>query len=295
MTRTGVIGLGDMGLGMARNLVGAGFEAYGYDLRAVRRRLFAESGGTAVGSVAELGSRVDIVFLMVLNGTQVLDILTGPDGLLGSMEPGSTVVVSATIRPREVEEAAALCEAAGLRLLDSPVSGGQSGAAAGTLSMMVAGPPGLLEEHRDVFAAVGGVVMKVGDRAGQGQTVKAVLQAVIGTTFAGIFEALVLGDRAGVDGRVVREVLEASHVGSPLLRNVVELVQERRFTGTGSNAATMHKDLTITMDLALQSGVTMFTTGAAMQLMQATLHSFPGEDNWAAVKVLERLAGVEEE
>lgn len=295
MTRTGVIGLGDMGLGMARNLVGAGFDAYGYDLREARRRMFAESGGTATGSVAELGRSVDIVFLMVLNGTQVFDILNGPDGLLTAMEPGSTVVVSATIKPREVEEAATLCEDAGLRLLDSPVSGGQSGAAAGTLSMMVAGSPGLLEEHRDVFAAVGGKVMKVGDRAGQGQTVKAVLQAVIGTTFAGIFEALVLGEKAGVDGRVVREVLEASHVGSPLLRNVVELVQSRRFVGTGSNAATMHKDLTITMDLALQSGVTMFTTGAAMQLMQATLHSFPGEDNWAAVKVLERLAGVEED
>ena len=295
MTRTGVIGLGDMGLGMARNLLGAGFDAYGFDLREERRCLFAESGGMAVGSVAELGRSVDIVFLMVLNGAQVLGILNGPDGLLGSMALGSTVVVSATIKPREVEEAAALCEDAGLRLLDSPVSGGQSGAAAGTLSMMVAGPSSLLEEHRDVFAAVGGHVMKVGDRAGQGQTVKAVLQAVIGTTFAGIFEALVLGDRAGVDGRVVREVLEASHVGSPLLRNVVELVQDRRFVGTGSNAATIHKDLTITMDLALESGVTMFTTGAAMQLMQATLHSFPGEDNWAAVKVLERLAGVEEE
>ena len=295
MTRTGVIGLGDMGLGMARNLVGAGFDAYGYDLREERRHLFAESGGMAAGSVAELGRSVDIVFLMVLNGTQVFDILNGPDGLLATMEPGSTVVVSATIRPREVEEAAALCADAGLRLLDSPVSGGQSGAATGTLSMMVAGPPGLLEEHRDVFAAVGGNVMKVGDRAGQGQTVKAVLQAVIGATFAGIFEALVLGERAGVEGRVVREVLEASHVGSPLLSNTIELVQDRRFVGTGSNAATMHKDLTITMDLALQSGVTMFTTGAAMQLMQATLHSFPGEDNWAAVKVLERLAGVEKD
>ncbi|MDE0672481.1 MAG: NAD(P)-dependent oxidoreductase [Caldilineaceae bacterium SB0662_bin_9] len=295
MTRTGVIGLGDMGLGMARNLVDAGFDAYGFDLREERRCLFAESGGMAVGSVAELGRSVDIVFLMVLNGAQVLDILNGSDGLLGSMAPGSTVVVSATIKPREVEEAAALCENAGLRLLDSPVSGGQSGATAGTLSMMVAGPPGLLEEHRDVFAAVGGNVMNVGDRPGQGQTVKAVLQAVIGTTFAGIFEALVLGEQAGVDGRVVRKVLEASHVGSPLLSNTVELVQGRRFAGTGSNAVTMHKDLTITMDLALESGVTMFTTGAALQLMQATLHSFPGEDNWAAVKVLERLAGVEDE
>ncbi len=295
MTRTGVIGLGDMGLGMARNLVDAGFDAYGFDLREERRRLFAEAGGRATGSMAELGRSVDIVFLMVLNGSQVFDILNGPDGLLESMAPGSTVVVSATIKPREVEEAAALCEDAGLHLLDSPVSGGQSGAAAGTLAMMVAGPPGLLDEHRDVFAAVGGNVMNVGDRPGQGQTVKAVLQAVIGTTFAGIFEALVLGDRAGVDSRVVRKVLEASHVGSPLLRNTVELVQSRRFVGTGSNAATMHKDLTITMDLALESGVTMFATGAALQLMQATLHSFPGEDNWAAVKVLERLAGVEEE
>ncbi len=294
MTRTGVIGLGNMGLGMACNLVAARFDTYGYDLSQERRRMFAEAGGNVVDSVAELGRTVDIVFLMVLHGSQVLEILQGADGLACAMEKGSTVVVSATIKPAELEEAAAICHDSSLHLLDSPVTGGQQGAQEGNLTMMVAGPASLLEEHANVFAAVGGNVMHVGVRPGQGQIVKAVHQAVIGTTFAGVFEALVLGKQAGVDDRVVREVLQSSKVGSPLIDNTVELVQARRFTGTGSNVATIHKDLTITMDLALQRGVSMFTTGAAMQLMQAALHSFPGEDNWAAVKVVERMAGMEE-
>ncbi len=293
MKRVGVVGLGDMGLGMARNLHQAGFAVTGYDLRAERRQMLSDLGGHAVLSGRQAGAAADILFIMVLNGSQVLAVLQGDSGVLAGMQPGSTVVISATIKPAEARQAAAVCAAAGMQVLDSPVSGGQTGAESGTLAMMVAGDKALLAMHRDVFDAVGGRIMHVGVEVGQGQTVKAALQALIGTTFVAVFEALVLGRKAGVSGAIMEEVFGASHVASPLIMGCIEKVRGRQFTDTGSNMATIYKDLTITMDLARQEGASLFATAAAMELFQAGISSFPGEDNWAVVKLLEQIAGTE--
>ncbi len=293
MKRVGVIGLGDMGWGMARNLYRAGFAVTGFDLRAERRQMLSNLGGHAAQSGREAGAAADVLFVMVLNGRQVLDALQGDQGVLAGMKPGSTVVISATIKPAEARQVTEVCTAAGVRVLDSPVSGGQPGAASGTLAMMVAGDKTVLEAHRDVFDAVGGKIMHVGSEVGQGQTVKAALQALIGTTFIAVFEALVLGSKAGISGAVMEEVFGASHVGSPLIMGCIEKVRGRQFVDTGSNMATIYKDLTITMDLARQEGVSLFATSTAMELFQAGISSFPGEDNWAVVKLLEQIAGTE--
>lgn len=293
MKRAGVIGLGAMGLGLARNLHRAGFPVTGFDLRAERREMLEAFGGVAAATAQEVGTASDLVFIMVLNGAQTMEVLQGPEGVLAGLAAGSTVAVSATVKPVEVQAAAHLCQAAQVHILDSPVSGGQSGAEAGTLSMMVAGPPAVLEENRDFFAAVGDRIMHVGDRIGQGQTAKAALQALIGTTFAGVFEALVLGSKAGIEGHILEEVIGASHVSSALIQDCIRKVRARAFVDTGNNIATIHKDLTITMDLARREGVCMFATAAAMEIMQAGISTFPGEDNWAVVKWLERIAGTE--
>lgn len=293
MKRTGVIGLGNMGLGMARNLLKAGFAVAGFDLRPERRALLTELGGAAKESSRAVGAAADMVFVMVLNGSQLLEVLDGRRGLLSGLQAGATVAVSATVKPNEVRQAARLCEAAQVRLLDCPVSGGQSGAEEGTLTLMVAGPPKLQAEHRDALDALGACILNVGETAGQGQTVKAALQALIGVTFAALFEALVLGSKAGVPGAVMQEVFGASHASSPLIRSCIEKIRARTFADTGSPIATIYKDLTISLDLARQTGASMFVTAAAMELMQAGIAVFPDEDNWAAIKLLERIADTE--
>lgn len=293
MKRTGVIGLGNMGLGMARNLLKADFAVAGFDVRPERRALLTELGGAAKNSSRAVGTAADMVFVMVLNGSQLLEVLNGQDGLLSSLKAGATVAVSATVKPRELRQAARLCDAARVRVLDCPVSGGQSGAEEGTLTLMVAGPEALQAEHRDALDAVGERILNVGETAGQGQTVKAALQALIGATFAALFEALVLGSKAGVSGAVMQEVFGASHASSPLIRNCIEKIRARTFADTGSHIATIYKDLTISMDLARQTGASMFVTAAAMELMQAGIAVFPDEDNWAAIKLLERIADTE--
>lgn len=291
--KIGFIGLGDMGLAMAHNLLKAGYAVIGYDLRANQLDLLEKAGGSKAESAGTLGKSSDVVFLMVMTGKQVAEIILGRDGLLENMRPGSTIILSATIAPSEATEVAGPVLAKGIEMIDSPVSGGRAGADNGTLTMMAAARKATFDLHQDVLGAVGEKIFHVGEEIGMGQTVKAALQALIGSTFTAIFESLVLGAKAGVRGKVMHEVFGASGVGSPLLRNCSELIMNRAFKGTGSQIATMYKDLGISMELARENGVAMFTTAAAHELFQSGISLFPEEDNWSIVKLLEQIAGAE--
>ena len=291
--KIGFIGLGDMGLPMACNLLKSGFDVTGFDLRQERLDLFKSEGGSGSGSVFELGQNSDVVFVMVMTGKQVAEIILGDNGLLKSMRPGSVIILSSTIAPSDAREVAVPVLKGAIQMIDTPVSGGKSGAENGTLTMMAASTKETFDEYQDVLKGVGEKIIHVGEEIGMGQTVKAALQALIGATFTAIFESLVLGSKAGVRGEVMHEVFGASGVGSPLLKNCSKLIMDRAFKGTGSQITTMYKDLGISMDLAKQNGVAMFTTAAAYELFQSGISLFPDEDNWSIVRLLEQIADTE--
>ncbi|TNF76467.1 MAG: NAD(P)-dependent oxidoreductase [Acidobacteria bacterium] len=293
MKRIGIIGLGSMGLAMAKNIIDSGFALAGFDVREESLRLLEAAGGEPAGSAAEVGADAEAVFVMVLNGRQVREVVAGENGLLETMKPGSTIIVTATIDPAEIEEIAALIAEKGIEVIDSPVSGGKGGAEAGTLTLMAAAKKEVFETNLEVLEAVGEKIFHVGEEIGMGQTVKASLQALIGATFTAIFESLVLGAKAGVKGEVMYEVFTASGVRSPLLENCAKLIMDRAFKDTGSQITTMYKDLGISMNMAKQNGVAMFTTSAAYELFQSGMSLFPEEDNWSIVKLLEQIAGTE--
>ena len=293
MRRVGIVGLGDMGMGMARNLLNSGFQLTGFDLRDARLAELEKEGGTPAANCRIVGESSDTVFVMVLNGQQVNQVIFGDDGLAKGLKPGSTIAISATIHPSEVKELEAPLTEMGIHLIDTPVSGGKSGADDGALTMMTAAKADVLEENRQVLDAVSKVVFHVGEEIGQGQTVKAALQALIGTTFAAVFESLVLGASAGVKGETMYEVFGSSGVSSPLFKGCSKLIMERKFKDTGSQIATMYKDLGITMNLAKETGAAMFATAAAYELFRSGISLFPDEDNWSIVKMLEQIAGAE--
>ena len=169
-------------------------------------------------------------------------------------------------------------EGSGIQMIDSPVSGGKSGAEAGTLAMMAAANKSVFDTQQDVLEAVGGNIFHVGEEIGMGQTVKASLQALIGSTFTAIFEALVLGSKAGVPGKTLYEVFTASGVSQSLCSQIVpKHIMDRAFKDTGSHIGTMYKDLGITMNMARQNGVSMFTTSSAYELFQSGISLFPEE------------------
>lgn len=293
MKRAGVIGLGDMGSGLARNLIGSAFETTGFDLAERRMRAFVELGGRPAASAREVGEHADGVFVMVMNGDQAKAVILGEDGLVRSLRPGSAVLLTATVGPPAAREIADGLEGTGIGLIDTPVSGGFGGAQAGTLTMMVAGSDQLVAEYRPLMEAVGRSIHRVGDLPGMGQTVKACLQTVIGGIYGATFEAAALAAKAGVRGQVLHDVVSTSAAGCVVANTALACIIERRFKDTGSQIATMHKDLTIALELARDLGVPLFTAATAMQLFQAGITRYPDGDNWVVTRILEDIVGAE--
>jgi len=291
--RVGLVGLGDMGMGIAKNILKHGFVLTGYDIRKERLEQLSQLGGKPAADCHEVGENSEAVFIMVLDGKQVKEVVLGERGLLQALKPGSTIIVSATINPLEVKELETPLTNKSIHLVDTPVSGGRSGAENGTLTMMVAAKKEVFDNCKDVLQAVGKNIYHVGEKIGMGQTVKAALGAFMCPSYTALFEALVLGVKAGVKAETLYEVFSASFVGSPMQRNATQLIMERKFKGSGSHIATMYKDIGISMNLAKESGVAMFTASAAYEVFRAGKSLFPDEDNWAIVKLFEQIAGVE--
>jgi len=289
----GVIGLGNMGIGMAKNLVQKGFELTVYDLREEPLREMAGLGAGIAASPRQVGEQSDVVIIMVLNGAQVKELVLGKQGLLEGIKPGSTVICTATIMRAIMIELANALEEKGIDVIDCPVSGGQPGAAAGTLTMMAAAKKEVFQRCQNVLQAVGKNIYHVGEETGMGQTVKGALTALTGSCYGGIFEALVLGTKAGVKPEILYNVISTSMVGNPLFRDTAMHIMNRHFEGAGACIQTMYKDLGITLSMARDSGVPMFTTSSAFQLFQAGMSLRPQEDNWTIIKILEEIAGTE--
>ena len=291
--KAGVIGLGDMGSGLAKNLIQNGFTTTGFDLSDKRMKAFEALGGHPAKNAGEVGSSADAVFIMVMNGDQAKSIIFGEGGLTSTMSKGGLILLTATIKPSEAQEIGSALDGTGLVLIDSPVSGGFPGAQNGTLTMMAAAPESVLECAKPVMEAGSASIHHVGDKAGDGQIMKACLQSMIGAIFSATFEAASLAAKAGVSGQKLFDVVTSSSAGCGVTKASLENIIDRKFEGTGSGIGTMHKDLTISLDLAEQLGVPLFTASTAMQIFHQGKTKYPEGDNWVCTKIMEEIIGAE--
>ncbi len=294
MNKVGVIGLGDMGSGLAKNLIANGFETRGLDLSEKRMTDFTAMGGVGTASVSEIGEACQAVFVMVMTGAQAKQVILGDGespGLAGSMQPGGVILLTATIKADEARDIGAGLADTQLDFIDTPVSGGFPGAQNGTLTMMASGSAAQLEKARPVMEAVSGTIHQVGTEPGMGQTVKACLQSLIGSIFSATFEASALAAKAGVDADAFYKVVSTSGAGCGVANSALENIIDGKFEGTGSHINTMYKDLTISLDLARDLGVPLFTAATAMQLFQAGRTKHPEGDNWVVTRVIEDIIG----
>ena len=293
MRTAGVIGIGDMGSGLAKNLIKHGYKVTGVDLKPDRMAAFIEMGGVSASSAAQVGQAAQAVFVMVMTGEEAKSVILGEDGLVSHLPKGGAVILSATIKPREAREIGAAMEGSGIHLIDTPVSGGFPGAQSGTLTMMAAAPESILDQFADVMEAVSANIHRVGTKPGDGQTVKACLQSLIGAQFSATFEAAALAAKAGVSGQVLLDVFSTSSAGCGVVTNALEKIIDRQFEGTGSHINTMHKDLTISMGLGEELGVPLHTAASAMQIFHAGRTRYPNGDNWVCTRVIEEIIGAE--
>jgi L-threonate 2-dehydrogenase len=218
MTNVAFIGLGSMGMPMARNLLKKGFEVRGFDVWPKAVTAFGEAGGKGAATAAEAAQGADLLVLMVVNAAQAGTVLFD-DGALDALPPGGTVVLMATCPPGAVEALAARVEATGRRFVDAPVSGGVVGATAGTLTIMAAAPAAVLADAKPVLDVLGDKVFHVGEKPGQGATVKAVNQLLCGVHIAVMAEAFALADKVGVDLQVLLEIMSGSSASSWMLKD----------------------------------------------------------------------------
>src|SRR5688572_12421469 len=172
----GVIGLGSMGLGVARTLLAKGFAVYAYDVRPQVLKEFAREGGHACASPAEVGASAPVVVVLVVNAQQTYDVLLGPNGAAGRMARGSVAISSATVAPAIAEDLGAQLKARGILMLDAPVSGGAARAATGQLSIMASGPREAFAAAQPVLDVISAKVYRLGDAPGMGSKVKMINQ-----------------------------------------------------------------------------------------------------------------------
>ncbi len=293
MMNTGVVGLGDMGSGLAKNLIKSGFPSSGFDLSESRMKAFSDLGGSPAASIKDLARKTDVAFVMVMTGDQAKSVILGDDGLAANMPKGSVIILTATIKPNEATEIGKALNGTGIGLVDSPVSGGFPGAQGGTLTMMAAGSDADMKTARPAMEAISSTIWKVGDQPGQGQTVKACLQSLLGAMFSATFEAAAMAAKAGISGQAFYNVVANGSGGCTVTKAALENIIDRKFEGTGSHIATMHKDLTISMNLGEQLGVPLHTAAAAMQIFHAGKTKYPDGDNWVCTRVIEEIVGAE--
>lgn len=291
--RAGVIGLGIMGMGAALNLVKKGHHVTGCDIRPEARQALVTAGASAVASPADLPGNLDALLILVVNAAQENDVLFGPQGCVPGLGKGTVVVCSTTIAPEAARQLEARLTEAGLLMLDAPVSGGQAGAAAGTMTVMGSGSEAAFAKAQPLLDAIAGKVWRLGERAGIGSTVKMVNQLLAGVHIATAAEALALGIRAGADPQALYDVICSSAGNSWMWQNRVPHI----LAGDDTPLSAVNifvKDLGIVLDQARSLAFPAPLAAAAHQLfLGAAALGNGAKDDAFVIRVWEALTGIE--
>ena len=289
MTTVGFIGLGIMGAPMAANLARAGFSVTGYDLTAGGLDALAAAGGRAASSVADAVGGAEVIITMLPGSPDVEAVALGPGGVFAHAAPGALYADMSSVSPQTARRLALAGFDTGVRVLDAPVSGGEPGAVAGRLSIMVGGTADDFAAARPVFDVLGATVVHVGPAAA-GQTVKAANQLVVGGTYALVAEALVLMEAFGVEGLTGLDVLAGGLAGSRILELKRASMVRREFA-PGFRIDLHHKDMGIALAAAREAEVALPMTGLVAQLIAAARYQGYGSlDHSALLKVVENLS-----
>jgi len=290
--RVGVIGLGSMGSGMARNLVKAGFDVCVYDVRPEPIQQLVAEGARAATSPQDLGAKSTFVFSVLLNFPQIRQAVMGDGGVLTGMQPGGTLFICSTISPAEVRTVGEAAEARKVHLLDSPMSGGVRGAGSGTLTLMLGGDPQVFEAARPVLGAVAKNLYFCGKNLGDGQTVKMINQLLVSVGFVAMAEAVVLAEKSGLDLSLVHEAIKNSAGDSWVWRDKLPLVIARDFS-TRSALDIQIKDMDVVLQTSQRLGVPLLLGALVHQVnLIARSKGLGREDASAVVKLIEEWAGL---
>jgi len=289
--KLGFVGLGIMGAPMAQHLISAGHQLFVFTLGKMPAEIAASSATQCVNArgVAE---RADIIFIMVPDTPDVAAALFDETGVASGLSKGKTVVDMSSISPIETKAFAKRINALGCDYLDAPVSGGEVGAKAASLTIMVGGPQSAFDRVKPLFELMGKNITLVGGN-GDGQTTKVANQIIVALNIAAVGEALVFASKAGADPAKVRQALMGGFAASRILEVHGERMIKRTFN-PGFRIGLHQKDLNLALQGAKALGVALPNTANAAQLMQAcAANGMQDLDHSALVRALEILANHE--
>ncbi len=288
----GVIGLGSMGFGMAKNILAAGIKVVAHDLSEPARERFKEAGGCVHDSAEEVARAADILLLMVVNADQVHDVLFGTDNIARVLSPGNVVMLCCTIAPDDAETIGASLTAMNLLPLDAPVSGGKVGADAGTLTIMASGSPKAFQTAEPILDAIADTVHRLGERPGLGSTYKVVHQLAAGVHLAAAAEVMAFGAKAGCNVHTLFEIISSSSGQSWMLNDRVPRMLDDDYQPR-STVDIFVKDLGLVIDTARSIRMPLPLGASAHQQFLAASSAGLGEiDDAGVVKVYEMVTGV---
>ena len=259
----GFIGLGQMGMGMARNLLAAGYDVLAYDVATPPLELFVSQGGRRAADPAQIGATCQRVMVMVVNGAQVEAVFNGAQGLLQTMSSG-TIMVCSTIALSEIQRLAECAAARGVAVMDSPVSGGIEGAAEGTLTILCGGEKAVVEPQMPLLQIVGANVTHLGP-LGAGLVGKLANNLILGVGRLAIAEAMAMAKKAGVPLDALYQTLKTCTADSRLLRSLEGAVLRGEYPPMTFHAV---KDLSAAVDSGRSVQQAMPVTSLSLELYQ---------------------------
>ena len=285
MKKAGLIGLGAMGAGIAATLRNKGYALHVCDARPGAAATFAQQGGTACATPAEVASNCDSVVSVVVDAAQTESVLFGDGGAATAMEPGSVFVMCSTVDPNWSIALEARLAEQGILYIDAPISGGAARAASGQMTMMSSARPQAYAAAGALLEDMAGKVYRLGNAAGAASTVKIINQLLAGVHIAAAAEAMALGLREGVDAAALYEVITHSAGNSWMFENRMPHVLAADYTPL-SAVDIFVKDLGLVLDLARASKFPLPLSSTAHQMfMQASSAGFAREDDSAVIKI----------
>jgi 3-hydroxyisobutyrate dehydrogenase-like beta-hydroxyacid dehydrogenase len=276
------VGLGRMGLPMARQLLRAGFPLTVYNRTASRALLLADDGATVVESPAEAAAGSDVVITMLADGAAVRSVVCGPEGVLVGAQPGTVLVEMSTIGPEAARRLADDAAATGVVVLDAPVSGSVAAAESATLTTIVGGARSAFDHVRPVLAAMTKEQLWLG-AGGAGAAMKLALNGLIAATNQAIGEALVVAEACGIDRSAAYEAIAGSAVGSRFVEYKRDAFLRPAESPVAFTLALLHKDLQLYIELGDRLGVPLASASAAAGALSEARESQGDAADMAAV------------
>jgi len=291
MEKIGFIGLGIMGKPMALHVLKAGYDLCVLEKNKASKELVA-AGARSFSTPASIAQNCDVVITMLPDSPEVAAIVSGQDGVLEGIRQGAIFIDMSTIAPATAKSVHELMQKKGVEALDAPVSGGQAGAEAGTLSIMVGGAKPAFESALPLFRAMGGNIVHIGG-SGAGQMAKACNQMIVGMTIQAVAEAFTLAKKAGVDLEKMREALLGGFAQSRILDLHGKRIIERNFK-PGFKIKLHRKDMQIALQAGKEFSVPLYGTAQVAAHMDALLAQGKGElDHSAIALLIEQLSNID--